>query len=215
MNLWHLKIVLLQLAHQLSRIELAIAPTSLDDLGLLLQCEVLPGEIRTDVFLEERQDFVVGNGAWIGEVVDSGFFVFGEEDGGGEKVMKDSVGVRDIDYTLVLGDLGYEVSGVEIVGHGHTETENQAVRVEFHDLLNVGLGLGVERSSKIGLVSLEVSRSANWMGIVVGIDATSSKDGDVNAFQEASIGQVQGTNDIVSDGLLLMVLTPVDIWSAS
>lgn len=53
------------------------------------------------------------------------------------------------------------------------------------------------------------------MLVIVGIDAARGEDGDVNTLQEARIGQVQGANDIVSDGLLLVILTPVDIWSPS
>ena len=83
------------------------------------------------------------------------------------------------------------------------------------DLLNVSLGLRVEGTSKVGLISLEVSTAANWVSIVVGVDAAGSKDGDVDALQVTSIGQVQGTDDIVSDGLLLVVLAPIDVWSTS
>lgn len=89
------------------------------------------------------------------------------------------------------------------------------MKAQSTDLLDVSLGLGVERTSKVGLVSLEISRAANWVSIVVGVDAAGSKDSDVDALHVASIGQVQGSDDIVSDGLLLVVLAPVDIWAAS
>ena len=79
----------------------------------------------------------------------------------------------------------------------------------------MSLGLGIERPSEVGLVCLEVSRATHWVRLVVGVDATSGEDGDVDSLQEASIGQVQGTDDIVSHGILLVVLAPVDIWSAS
>jgi hypothetical protein len=83
------------------------------------------------------------------------------------------------------------------------------------DLLNVSLGLRVERTVEVGLVSLQVSGATNWVRLIVGVDAASSKDSDVDALQEASIGQVQGTDDIISDGILLVVLAPIDIRSAS
>jgi hypothetical protein len=86
-------------------------------------------------------------------------------------------------------------------------------RESFTYLLNVSLGLRVERPSKVGLVSLEVSWATNWVSIIVGVDAASGEDSDVDAFQEASVGQVQGTNNIVSDGLLLMVLAPIHVGS--
>ena len=52
MNLWHFEVILLKLLHQLRGIQLAVASSSLDNLGLLLQCEVLPGKGRSDVLLE-------------------------------------------------------------------------------------------------------------------------------------------------------------------
>jgi hypothetical protein len=77
------------------------------------------------------------------------------------------------------------------------------------------LGLGVERTVKVGLVSLEETWSANWVGIVVRVNAAGGENGYVNSSLEAAIGQVQGTNNVVSDGILLVILTPVDIWSSS
>lgn len=52
------------------------------------------------------------------------------------------------------------------------------------------------------------------MGLIVGVDTAGGEDGDVNALQITAVGQVEGTNDIVSDGLLLVVLAPINIWSA-
>ena len=134
MNLRDLKLVLLQLVGQLGGVKLAVAATSLDDLSLLLKREVLPGEIGADVLLEERQNLVVGDGAWVGEVVDSGLFVLGKEDGGWEEIVQDGVGVGDVDNALVFGDLGNEVAGVKVVGDGHAESEDEAVGVVLHDL---------------------------------------------------------------------------------
>ena len=62
--------------------------------------------------------------------------MLGHEYRGGEKIVKDGVGVGDIDDAIVLGDLGDEVSGVEVVGDWHTESEDQAVAVVLHDLAN-------------------------------------------------------------------------------
>jgi hypothetical protein len=53
------------------------------------------------------------------------------------------------------------------------------------------------------------------MCLVVGVDATGGEDGDVNASLVAAIGQVEGADDIISDGLLLVILAPIDIWTAS
>lgn len=77
------------------------------------------------------------------------------------------------------------------------------------------LGLGVERTIEVGFVSLGEARAANWVAVIVGVDASSGKDSDVNALQEAAVCQVEGTDNIVSDGLLLVVLAPIDVRSAS
>jgi len=214
-DLGDLEVVLLELLDKLGGVELAVASAGLDDLGLLVQCEVLPGEVWSDVLLEEGQNLVVGDGTWVGEVVDTGILVLGQEDGGREEIVENSVGVGDIDDTLVFGDLGDEVTGVKVVADWHAKSEDQAVAVVLHDLLNVCLGLRVERTIEVGLVSLEESRAANWVAVVVGVDASSGKDSDVNALQVAGVSQVQGTDNVVSDGLLLVVLAPVDIGSAS
>jgi len=83
-NLRDLIVVLFELLDKLGGIELAVASASLDDLGLLLQCEVLPGEVWSDVLLEEGKDLVVRNSTWVGEVIDAGVLVLGQEDGGRE-----------------------------------------------------------------------------------------------------------------------------------
>jgi hypothetical protein len=43
---------------------------------------------------------------------------------------------------------------------------------------------------------------------------SSRKDSDMYAEYKAAVCQVQGANDIASDGGLLVILAPVDIWSA-
>ena len=134
MNLRNLIPILLELINQLGRIQLAVAPASLDDLGLLLEGEVLPLELGTDDVAEQGEDLVVGDGAGVGEVVDALLVVLGEEDGGGEEVGEDGVGVGDVDDALVFGDFGDEVAGVEVVGDGHSEAEDEDVVVVLHDL---------------------------------------------------------------------------------
>ena len=76
----------------------------------------------------------MGDGAWVGEVVDAGVLVLGHEDRGRQEVVQDGVGVGDVYHSLVLGDLGYEVAGVQIVADGHSESENEDIGVCFHDL---------------------------------------------------------------------------------
>lgn len=122
MHLWDLEVVLLKLGDQLGGIKLAVAASGLDDLGLLLQGEVLPGEIWADVLLEKGKDLVVGDGAGVGEVVNASILVLREEDGGWEQVVEDGVGVGDINDTLVLGDLGDKVAAVEVVADRHSQS---------------------------------------------------------------------------------------------
>jgi hypothetical protein len=136
-DLGNLVVVLLELADQLVRVELAVAATSLDDLGLLLEAKVLPGVVGADNLLEQGEDLVVGDGARVGEVVDSGVVVLGQENGAGEKVVEDGVAVGNVDDAVVLGDLGDKVSGVKIVADRHAKTENEDVVVAGQDLSHV------------------------------------------------------------------------------
>jgi hypothetical protein len=132
--LWDLELVFLQLVDQLRGVELAVASAGLDDLGLLIQCEVLPGEVWADVFLEEGEDLVVGDGTGVGEVVDASILVLGHDNGSWKQIVENGVGVRDVYHSLVLGDLGDEVAGVEVVADWHSESENENIGVRFHDL---------------------------------------------------------------------------------
>ena len=43
---------------------------------------------------------------------------------------------------------------------------------------------------------------------------SSCEDGDMDAEYEAAVRQVQSTNDIASDSSFLVVLAPIDVWSA-
>ena len=120
MDLWNLVVVFLELVDQLGGIQLAVAASGLDDLGLLVKGEVLPCEVGAHIFLEERKDLVVGDGSWVGEVVDAGVLVLCHQDGGWEEIGKDGVGVGDIDNPLVFGDLGDKVTGVQVIADWHS-----------------------------------------------------------------------------------------------
>lgn len=134
MNFRDLILVLLELVDQLRGIELAVASAGLDNLGLLLQCEVLPGKVWANVLFEEGQDLVVRDSTRVGEVVDTSVLVFSHKDGGWEEVVENGVGVGNIYHSLVLGDLGDEVARVQVVADGHPESENQDIGVCLHDL---------------------------------------------------------------------------------
>ena len=77
------------------------------------------------------------------------------------------------------------------------------------------LGLRVERAIKVGLVGLEETLATHWVLIIVRVDAASGEDSNVNSSLEAAVGQIQGTDNVVSDGVLFVVLAPIDIWSSS
>jgi len=53
------------------------------------------------------------------------------------------------------------------------------------------------------------------VGLIVGVDTSSGKDCDVDSLQVTAIGQVQCANNVVTDGLLLVILTPIDVGAAS
>lgn len=78
----------------------------------------------------------------------------------------------------------------------------------------MGLGLRVETATEVGLVRLSKSRSTPWVRIVVLVDAASGKDSNVNALEEAAVGQVQCADNIGTHRLLLVVLAPVDIGTS-
>jgi len=211
MNLWNLEVVFLELVDQLGSIKLAVASASLDNLGLLIQGKVLPREVWANVLLEKRKNLVVGDGTWVGEVVDPGFVVLRKKNGGWEEVVENSVGVGNINNALILGDLGDEVAAVQVIADWHSQSQDEHLWVGFHDLLNVSLGLGVERAIEIGLISLKVPWTSDGVLLIVCVDAAGGKDGEVDLLQETAVSQVEGADDVASDGLLLVVLAPIDI----
>ncbi len=78
----------------------------------------------------------------------------------------------------------------------------------------MSLGLGVEATVKVRLVGLEVAGAVPGVRLVVLVDAASGEDGDVNALEEAGVGQVEGADDVGAHGGLLVVLAPVDVGAA-
>lgn len=232
-DLWDLEVVLGELLLELGGVEHAVGASGLDDLGLLLEGEVLPLEVWTNVLLEEGEDLVVGDGTGVGEVVDAGVLVLSHEDGTWEEVVEDCVGVWNVNDTVVLGDLGDKVAGVKVVRDWHSQAEDEDIWVVLHDLiswlvfgscrfslgstylLNVSLGLRVEGAGEVGLVGLGETLATHLVLLIVLVDASGSEDGAVDVLQEAAVGQVKGTDNIVADGVLLVVLAPIDVWASS
>ncbi len=77
------------------------------------------------------------------------------------------------------------------------------------------LGFRIERPIKIGLVGLSVAWPTNGMLLVIGIDTASCKDGAVDVLEEAAVGQIEGTDNVAANRLLLVILAPVDIGTSS
>ena len=134
-DLWDLEIVFGELLLEFGGVEHAVGASGLDDLGLLLEGEVLPLKVWTNVLLEEGQDLVVGDGSWVGEVVDAGILVLSQKNGAWKEVMEDGVRVRNINDTVVLGNFGDKVAGVEVVGDWHSQAEDENIWVVLHDLI--------------------------------------------------------------------------------
>ena len=136
MNLRHLKLVFLELLDKLGGVQLAVASSSFDNLCLLVQCEVLPGEVWTNVLLEQAEHLIMGDRTGVGEVVDAGILVLGHEDRSWEKVVQDGVRVGNINDTLVFGDLGDKVTGVQVVANGHAKSKDEDIGIRLHDLID-------------------------------------------------------------------------------
>jgi hypothetical protein len=126
--------VLSQLCLQLSGVQHAVAAPSLEYLGLLLEGKVLPSEVGPNNLLEHGKNLIVRDGAGIGEIEDSRLRVLRHEDGGREQIVEYGVGVRHVNNSVILADLGDKVARMEIVANRHAEAEYQAVLVVLHDL---------------------------------------------------------------------------------
>jgi hypothetical protein len=126
--------------------------------------------------------------------------------------MKNSHGVGDVDNSVVLGNFGNKVAVDQIIRHGHADSENHAVRVALEHRLHVTLGLTVEGSIKVGEILLsETNAGSQRMGFVVLEDATGSIDSNVNITEHAQVSNVQGSNDVGTNGVGLVVLAPVNV----
>ena len=143
-HLGHLDPVLVQLRHQLRRVEHTVAPPRLDDLALLLEREVGPRERRPHEPLEQAQDLVVADRARVGEVVDARLAVAGEEERGGQEVVEERGGVGHVDDACVGRDFGHERARVQVVRDGHAEAQDEGVGVGGQQCFGRGFRGGVE-----------------------------------------------------------------------
>lgn len=102
--------------------------------------------------------------------------------------------------------------------------------------LSLDLRLGVERALEVGSVILEEALAAADLVIGIVLHIVSSRvlasagsiaakpdlintpgsvDGNVDVAEEGGVGEVDGADNVSADGLLLVVLAPVDIRATS
>jgi hypothetical protein len=78
----------------------------------------------------------------------------------------------------------------------------------------MSLCYGVETSIKVGSISFFESRPIKRVCIVVLVDIAGCKDSAMNALLRVLICKIESPDYIGADGLRLIILTLIDIWSA-
>jgi hypothetical protein len=204
------------ISHELGGIKLVVRAVSLDDLGLFLERKVSVVVRWVNVLDVKVKDFIVGNDSWVGKVVDTGKSSLGHGERGREQLMQYGHGVGDVDDSLILDNLGNEVTMDEIVRDGHAHTKNEAGRIAFEQRFHVSLGLTVERPIKVGLVLLsETDSRSQRVGFIVLEDASSSVNSAVDSLFVTQVDNVQSSEHVSADCLGLVVLAPVNVGASS
>ena len=67
MNLWDLKVIFLELIHELISVQHAVASPRLEDFRLFFKSKIPPGEIGLDICFIKLQDLIVRNSSWVSE----------------------------------------------------------------------------------------------------------------------------------------------------
>jgi len=143
-------------AQEFGGIEFVVGPWSLDDLGLLLDGEIFVSICRVNVLFVQLQDFVVRNDTGIGKVVDSRQPCLCHCQRRWKHFRQYGHGVWNVDDAFVLYDFGDKTTVDEVIGDGHTNTQDQAVGELFEHGFHVPLGLTVKgpiKVSKLGASS--------------------------------------------------------------
>lgn len=135
----------------------------------------------------------------------------GHEQGDGEEVRQDRHRVRHVHYLVVLDDLGDKIPRVQIVGNGHTDTEDAHVIVALQHVFHVCLGLAVERPEEVGRVLLREAGPPYRVLLVVLEDASRRVQRHVDPFQVTRLRQIQCPNNVRADRLHLVSLTPINV----
>ncbi len=151
----------------------------------------------------------------IGEVVDSCKSLLCHCQRSGKHLGEDSHRVRDIDNTLVLNNLGDEVTVEEVVRDGHTNAQYETIGVALEHLLHVSLGLTVEGLCEVrNRIFFEPNTRSKRMSLVVFEDAPGGVDGAVDSSLIGAISDIEGSDDVGADSGGLVILAPVDVWTA-
>ena len=200
---------------ELGGVELVVGSGCRNDLGLFLNGKVLVRVGGINVLFVEVQNLVVRNDPGVGKVVDARESLLGHGQGGREHLGQNGHGVGNVDDALVLDNLGDKGAVDEIVRDGHADPQNQAVGVLLEHGFHVSLGFAVKGSVKVGRVLFGKANSGS-LGVlfVVDKDAAGGVDGAVDASFQTQVGQVEGSNDVGSDGFGLVGFAPVNVGAS-
>lgn len=104
----------------------------------------------------------------------------------------------------------------EVVTDGHTNTKDHTVGVALEHGLHVSLGLGVETLIEIGNSLFgETNARSEGVGIVIFEDTSGGVDGAVDVTFVATVGDVECTDDVGTDGIGFVILAPINVGTAS
>lgn len=150
----------------------------------------------------------MGDGTRVGVIHNASEVSLGHFNCEREEFWEDSHRIGDVDDLVIFDNLGDEVAWVdEITDNWHADAEDEDIRVVSEHALDQGLGLGVVRAGEVGLVIFfETDAAALGEFIVVVEDATGGKNGEVDVVLEADVSQVEGADDIRTDGLNLVLI---------
>ena len=84
------------------------------------------------------------------------------------RAVKDRHGIRNVDDTLVLGDLCDKVARIQVVRNGHPHAQKKHVRVLTKQLFRQRLRIAVEAALEVGFLLLrESNATSHWVRVVV------------------------------------------------
>ncbi len=105
--------------HKFGGIQFIIRASRLEDLALLLQCKVLVGVGRVNVFGVQIQAFVMGNDTGVAKVVNAGQSLGSHGKTCREHFREYCHGVGNVHDAFILDNFGNEIAMAQIVTNGH------------------------------------------------------------------------------------------------